>query len=244
MDKTKAKNHTKRALLELRQRIINGKITGGQRLYEVALAKELQVSRTPAREAMSRLAEEGLLERASGGGFMVRSFSRQDVFLAIEIRGVLEGTAARLAAEQGVKGALLLPIKETLAKLDGCFGERLDDVNFDAYSELNGRFHAQLGELSGSPLLVRELERAKSLPFASPSAFVPDSSKIENFQISLIAAQQQHHSIIAAIEAREGTRAEAIGREHARLARLNIEYALGQSPEQIAKLSPLALLVE
>jgi GntR family transcriptional regulator, vanillate catabolism transcriptional regulator len=244
MDKSNANTHTKRALLELRQRIINGKLAGGQRLYEVALAEDLQVSRTPVREAMSRLAEEGLLERGSGGGFMVRSFTKSDVIHAIEIRGMLEGTAARLAAERGVEPGALSEFKDTLAELDSCFGARIEDVDFDRYSELNGHFHSQLAGLSGSRIMIRELERAKSLPFASPSAFVPDSSELQSFQISLLVAQQQHRSIVSAIESREGARAEAIAREHARIARSNLEYVLGLDAEAIANVSSLALIVE
>ncbi|MEJ2019885.1 MAG: GntR family transcriptional regulator [Maritimibacter sp.] len=60
MAESKGSTHTKRATYELRQRIIQGEISGGTRLYEVALAEELDISRTPVREAMSRLAEEGL----------------------------------------------------------------------------------------------------------------------------------------------------------------------------------------
>lgn len=243
MTGSKANTHTKRALLELRQRIISGKLAGGQRLYEVALAEDLQVSRTPVREAMSRLAEEGLLERGAGGGFMVRSFSLEDVVDAIEIRGVLEGTAARLAAERGVDPKKLAAIKDTLKALDGCFGEKLDTVDFDLYSELNARFHVQLAELPGSNIVARELERAKSLPFASPSAFVPDSHELQSFRISLIVAQQQHQAIITAIEAREGARADAIAREHARIALSNLDYVLGLGAEQIANISSLALFV-
>ena len=74
------------------------------------LAKEFSISRTPIREALSRLAEEGLLERARGGGFVVRSFAIADVLDMIELRGVLEGTAARLAAERGVSAAKLAGI--------------------------------------------------------------------------------------------------------------------------------------
>lgn len=244
MTRSTANTHTKRALLELRQRIISGEIVGGQRLYEVALAEDLQVSRTPVREAMSRLTEEGLLERASGGGFMVRSFTREDVVDAIEIRGVLEGTAARIAAERGADPEKLATAKDTLKALDDCFGETLTKVDFDLYSERNARFHVQLAELSGSNIIIRELERAKSLPFASPSAFVPDNNELQSFQISLVVAQQQHHAIIAAIEAREGVRAEAIAREHARIARSNLEYVLGLDADQIANISSLALVVE
>ena len=57
--------HAKRAAYDLRQRILKGEMPGGTRLYEVALADEMAISRTPVREAMSRLAEEGLLGRAT-----------------------------------------------------------------------------------------------------------------------------------------------------------------------------------
>ncbi len=70
---TATQSHTLRAVIELRQRILSGELAGGTRLLEVAMAEELEISRTPVREAMSRLAEEGLLERSKGGGFLVRS---------------------------------------------------------------------------------------------------------------------------------------------------------------------------
>lgn len=86
-----ARTHALRAQIALRQRILNGDYPGGTRLYEVSLAEELAVSRTPVREALSRLAEEGLLVRTRSGGFVVRSFAVADVLDMIELRGVLEG---------------------------------------------------------------------------------------------------------------------------------------------------------
>ncbi|GAB4260956.1 MAG: GntR family transcriptional regulator [Pararhodobacter sp.] len=217
---------SKRAVYVLRQKVLRGELPGGTRLYEVALSEELQISRTPVREAMSRLAEEGLLERAPGGGFQVRSFTRRDVIDAIELRGVLEGTAARLAAERGADARRLRGIDDILSRLDGCFGAYGDPVDFDSYSELNGLFHAELAGLCASPLILRELERVKSLPFASPSAFVLGRPDFAASHRSLVVAQAQHRALMRAIAAREGARAEAIAREHARIARANLEEAL------------------
>ncbi|SPF80222.1 GntR family transcriptional regulator [Pseudoprimorskyibacter insulae] len=244
MDKTSAKTHAKRALLELREKIINGEFAGGQRLYEVALAEALDVSRTPVREAMSRLAEEGLLERASGGGFVVRSFTVADVIDAIELRGVLEGTVVRVAAERGVDDKALAPVRQTLIDLDKCFGETVEDVDFPLYSELNARFHDQLSGLAGSAILARELERAKSLPFASPSAFVPSGNEPRAFNVSLAIAQSQHRALVDAIAAREGARAESIAREHARIARGNLNYLLGQDAAGLERMPGHGLLVD
>ncbi|MCB1389792.1 MAG: GntR family transcriptional regulator [Rhodobacteraceae bacterium] len=224
MPESKSVNLTKRATYELRQRIIHGGLPGGTRLYEVALSEDLQISRTPVREAMSRLAEEGLLERAPGGGFQVRSFTLRDVTDAIELRGVLEGTAARLAAEQGADPVALAEIHSLLKRLDACFANATAGaVDFDAYSELNAQFHGRLAELCQSPVILRELERVKSLPFASPSAFVLGSSDAGLSHRSLVVAQVQHRALVQAIERREGARAEAIAREHARIARANLE---------------------
>src|SRR5690606_9934211 len=133
--------------------ILSGELPAGTRLYEMAIAGALDVSRTPAREAMSRLVEEGLLERHRAGGFRVRSFSLADVRDAIELRGALEGLAARLAAERRPDEASLAPLRETIARLDACFGERIADVDFDTYAEANAAFHAQLAELSGSTII-------------------------------------------------------------------------------------------
>src|SRR5512138_1879456 len=137
MSEATGNSHTMRALVELRQRILSGELQGGKRLLEVPMAELLQISRTPVREAMSRLVEEGLLERAKSGGFIVRAFGLEDVIDAIELRGVLEGTAARLAAERGVDAKALAGINATVAELDKCFGKSPGEIDFETYSRLN-----------------------------------------------------------------------------------------------------------
>lgn len=234
--------HTMRALMELRKRILSGDYPGGTRLFEVPLAETLQISRTPVREVMSRLAEEGLLDRLANGGFVVRSFTYADAVDAIELRGVLEGTAARLAAERGVSQAGLDQLRELLARLEDCFGSSSDDVDLEAYSEANARFHATLVEMSGSTVIQREVDRATRLPFASPSAFLSGSTQVAAFRQSLHIAQDQHRNLLAAVASREGARAEFIAREHARIARKNLEYAVYEDPELMLTLPGLVLL--
>ncbi len=241
--KPSAKTHAMRALIELRKKILSGDLPGGTRLFEVPLAEELEISRTPVREAMSRLAEEGLLDRARSGGFVVRTFGYADVIDSIELRGVLEGTAARLAAERGAEPQGLERMQEIVAELDGCFGELPGEVDFDAYSELNAQFHQQLASLSGSEVVLREVERVTRLPFASPSAFLADSAHIMAFRRSLHIAQDQHKSIVSAIVNREGARAEALAREHARQARRNLEFAMIEDRSLMKQVPGLALVV-
>lgn len=244
MRENKSQSLTKRAAFALRQQIIQGRLAGGTRLFEVALSEELQISRTPVREAMSRLAEEGLLERAPGGGFQVRAFSYDDVADAIELRGVLEGTAARFAAERGISGDGKVRLDGILAELDTCFDPRQQEVNFDKYSEYNALFHSALIDLSASPVLAREIERVTRLPFASPSAFVLGKVEAALTYESLAMAQMQHRAIAEAVVQREGARAEAIGREHARIARANLDVVFKAEPAAGAGLPGRALIVD
>src|SRR5690606_8527759 len=88
------------ALVNLREMVLRGEFEPGERLLTVPLAERLGVSRTPIRLALERLAQEGILEAGPGGGFTVRSFTLSDIWDAVEARAVLEGAAARLAAER------------------------------------------------------------------------------------------------------------------------------------------------
>ena len=233
---------TLKALLGLRNLVLGGEVAPGDRLSEVVLAKRLGISRTPLRAALARLEQEGLLQQIPSGGYALRGFHLSDVFDAIELRGVLEGTAARLAAERGVEPAKLAVIKTLVAELDKTFRERPEDMLFDRYVALNASFHTTLAGLAGSEVLRREVERAMLLPFASPSAFLDRQAAVPAFRRSLTLAQQQHRDIVEAVTRREGARAEALAREHARLARRNLEFVINQDRSLIARVPGLALV--
>src|SRR5271155_1893119 len=98
--KSKASSQTARAVLSLREMLVQGHFRPGERIREVPLAAELKVSRIPLHLALERLAHEGFLEIRPTRGFVVQRFSTQDIHDAIELRGLLEGAAARLAAER------------------------------------------------------------------------------------------------------------------------------------------------
>jgi GntR family transcriptional regulator of vanillate catabolism len=233
-----------RAQLLLREKVLAGELAPGSRLLEVPLAEDLGISRTPVRDALSRLAEEGLLDRGSKGGFIVRSFTLADALDAIELRGVLEGTAARLAAERGVANEPMSRLEQIVYMLDQTFDSAGAVADLDAYGELNAKFHATLASLAGSAILEREIERVTKLPFASPSAFIHDQSHGGSFRLSLIPAQAQHRALVEAILKREGLRAEMIAREHARVARQNLEEALTSERVGVRDVPSLALVVD
>lgn len=233
---------TVKAQLGLRALIVSGELPPGERLAELALVERLGVSRTPVRAALLKLQDEGLLEPIPGGGFAVKAFSEADVRDAIEVRGTLEGLAARLAAERGVGASLMAEARRCLAAIDTVLAEpTLDDAAFGTYAAQNARFHVLLGEMAGSPVVRRQLERAAAQPFASPSGFVMAQSGGPQARDMLIVAQHQHQAVLQAIERREGARAEALLREHARLAQGNLSQALG-SHESLARLPGGALI--
>jgi GntR family transcriptional regulator, vanillate catabolism transcriptional regulator len=223
----RAASQTVKAQLALRDLILSGGLRPGDRISELPLVERLKVSRTPIRAALVRLEEEGLLAAIPSGGFAVKAFSESDIYDAIEVRGALEGLAARLAAERGVPRAALADIKECLADIDAFVDRsRVTVDSFSDYVRFNARFHALLLALADSPVLERQLKRAVNLPFASPSAFVMVQAELKEAHAILTVAQDHHRCVVRAIESGEGTRAEAIMREHARLAFRNLELAL------------------
>jgi GntR family transcriptional regulator of vanillate catabolism len=218
-------SQTMRALLRLRELLLSGEFAPGARMSELPLVDRLGVSRTPLRLALAALEHEGFLRVLPGGGYVVREFTRADIDDAIELRGVLEGTAARFAAERGVSRRELKAMAEIVDQTDEVVHEA-DYASFEIYVELNERFHALIYEAARSPLLTRALEQIIALPFAGPSAFVLAEAELPESREVLVVAQSHHRGLIDAIERREGGRAEALGREHARLARHNLDIVL------------------
>ncbi len=241
-DESASTSQTVRTQLRLRELIVGGEIKPGSRIAELALVERLGASRTPIRTALVRLQEEGLLEALPNGGFAVKDFSEADIHDAIEVRGTLEGLAARLAAERGVTSVLLAEMRDCLARIDDLLAlPELSEDSFNGYVVQNGRFHDLLSEMSGSDLVARQLERAKTLPFASPNGFVLARSTGPDARDILVVAQAQHRGVVDAIVQREGARAEALMREHSRIAHQNLRQAL-QSQQSLQRLPGASLI--
>ena len=215
---------TERLVLALREQILQGEFSPGERLTEIGLASRLKASRTPIRLALERLANEGLLDPIPSGGFRLRSFSLADIQDSIEIRGVLEGTAARFAAERLDGTEELTQVKRLRAEVLMEFPITIE--GFARYLEGNKRFHREIWRLAKSQPLFRELEHACKIPFAAPEALVFSIADLEQAQPTAVVAAEQHRAIVEAIENREGARAEALAREHSRISRRNLELAL------------------
>jgi GntR family transcriptional regulator of vanillate catabolism len=217
-------SQTARALVRVREMLLRGEVARGERISELPLVARLGMSRTPIRLALERLAHIGLLEANATGGFTVRAFTLTEVRDAIELRGVLEGTAARLAAERLIDSAELEQVRLYAREMASM--ERLTVDSFAHYMDANEAFHAAVLDLAKSAMLRRMLELTKSLPFASPSAMVFPTSLLPKSDETLAIAQEHHRAIVEAIANRQGTRAESLAREHALLARRVLEVAL------------------
>jgi GntR family transcriptional regulator of vanillate catabolism len=213
------------ALLQLRELIFSGAVVPGDRMSELPLVQRLGVSRTPLRLALSQLEHEGLLRELPGGGYVVRQFTQGDVRDAVELRGVLEGTAARFAAERGVPARELRSLRATNDTIQSLV-HRADYESFERYLHLNESFHARLLRLARSSVLERAIEGIVALPFAGPSAFVLAEAQLPASRDILIVAHRQHCALIEAMEGRQSARAESLAREHARLALTNLEIVM------------------
>src|SRR4051794_21404395 len=155
-----AGSQTLRAALALRELILDGELRPGERVAEIPLSERIGVSRTPLRLALARLEHEGLLNSLSAGGFVVRQLTREEIADAIELRGVLEGTAARLAAERLGDGADVEPLAACADAMDELVRPgKAAAGRFERYIELNERFHALLVALAHSDVVAQAIER-------------------------------------------------------------------------------------
>lgn len=203
----------------LRQLIMDGHYAVGARLAELAVAQALGVSRTPIRLAFRTLEQEGLLEKTGKRGFTVRAFSEDDVLCGLEVRGTLEGLAARRLAERGLSAAQLQALlacveegREVLAK------GSLVDSDIAGWSALNERFHRVIVEGTSSRVIADAIARNNHLPFAAADSLVIDREALPREFKKLQLAQLQHELIVDALQRGESARAESLMREHAYIA--------------------------
>jgi len=200
----------------LRKLIIEGHYAAGARLAEIPVAEALGVSRTPVRLAFRSLEQEGLLQVTGKRGFVVRAFSEQDVQCAVEVRGVLEGLAARRLAERGMSD-------DVRAALQACVDEgnsvlakgRLTQNAVGAWSRINNVFHRTIVEATDSHVIADAIARNNHLPFASADSIVIDPDALDREYEKLRFAQLQHQLVFDALVQRESARVEMLMREHA-----------------------------
>ncbi len=210
-------------VVRIREMILQGDLAQGQPVREVALAGKLGVSRTPVRESLSLLAQEGLLAQLNTRGFMVRAIRAQEIMDAIDVRGALEGLATRLLAEQGLSRRLTQSLHACLREGDEIFAKRhLVTSDQARYDEMNERFHSLIVQGAGSKVIADAIECNSRIPFAAAHAIAFGRADLVRMYDSLSYAHRQHHAIVRALENGEGTRVAALMLEHAYEAKISV----------------------
>lgn len=205
-----------RVIVKIREMILQGGLAPGDRVREVELAGRLGVSRTPVRESLPTLAQEGLLIQLDTGGFVVRAFTPQEIMDAIDVRGVLEGLAARMLAEQGPPRRLIHSLHECVREGDEIFTKgHLVPSDEARYGDMNKQFHGLIVQGAGSKVVAEAIERNGRIPFAAAHAIAFDRVDLPRMYESLKYYHRQHHAIIQALENGEGARVAALMFEHA-----------------------------
>jgi DNA-binding GntR family transcriptional regulator len=186
---------------EVRRQIVEGELGRGAKLRQEALAEALGVSRTPLREALRRLAAEGLVEFHPNRGATVATLTAEDVRSAYEARLAFEPGAARLAAVRR-PGA-------QLAALRAAIGEQRGSASTRAAYAASRAFHLALARASGNEYLVR-LAEALWMPGLAQAIYELQAEDPERLRSDL----SEHEAIADAIESGDGDLAESLTRRH------------------------------
>ena len=176
--------------------------TGEPRLDERQLSEDLGVSRTPVREAIARLEQEGLVRIVPRRGVFVARKTKKEILEMITVWAALESMAARLITQNATD--------EEIASLRTLFATMENDIaqaNIDEYSGMNIRFHQAIIKLSKSKLLATMTE---TLFIHMRSIRARTIGENDRVQRSII----DHMNIIKALEGRDADLAERLSREH------------------------------
>jgi DNA-binding GntR family transcriptional regulator len=183
--------------------IVDGRLRPGARLKEDELARTLGISRTPVREALLMLRARGLVDMSPNRGATVRTYDADQLDDLYGLRAVLEGHAARLAAQRATEEQLA-EIDASCTRFDALVARKGDDF-LELVAE-NARFHSGVLDAAGSRRLADMLETVM-LPLAVRAFTTFTPAQLQN-------SAQHHRDIAAALAARQGERADALMREH------------------------------
>lgn len=198
--------HGEQAYQRLVEAIANGELPPGTRLREMELSERLGLSRTPVREALRALEADGLVRHQPRQGAMVRQLDHAEVMELYEMRAVLEGTAARLAAR------MASPVEvQALTALNAEFAATQDPA---AAAEINQQFHLTLIGAARNRFLLRAVEALRKTMLILGPTTMTIEARVEE-------AASEHAGVIAAMEDRDGARAEALMRSHIEAAQLS-----------------------
>ncbi len=186
----------------IRGQISGGTLERGARIHQEELAEELGVSRTPIREALRRLAAEGLVEMRTNRGARVADVGQNDMHAAYEARLVIEPGAARRAAQE-VLPAPVARMRSALA------AQRRAMPSVPESFEANREFHIALVQASGNQFLLQFVQR---LWVARIGEVIYERQSESPERMRMDA--DEHENILSTVESGNSRRAEALTRQH------------------------------
>jgi DNA-binding GntR family transcriptional regulator len=186
----------------LKQAIVRGDFSPGNRLVESRIAEALGISRTPVREAIHKLEREGLIQKLPRGGFSVSNLTHEEIEETFGIRSVLESYAARLAAIKHQRQELE-PLEEKIEE----FQYHLNRGEMEALLQINTQFHALLYAMSRSPRLIKMINDLKDQIYRFRRIIL----KIETMAKT---SNDDHRQMLSAMKKRDADRVETLVRQH------------------------------
>lgn len=197
------------------EKIRSGEIESGQRLKDIEWARKLNVSRTPVREAMRKMQQEGVLVPLAQGGYEVRGTSQVDLMELYRCRAALEALAAEEAARH-FDGPTAARFDDLVRRAD----EAIERGDLDTAFTLNTQFHAEILALSGNRHLGGLLEALQRLVLFYRAALLrmsKDDARNKALYLDRLRVKQDcHREILTALRARDGARAAALMQAHVR----------------------------
>ena len=205
----------------LRERILAGDFGLGERLVEAKIARQLQISRGPVREALRQLRAEGLVREEPRRGTFVVTLTVDDIEEIYELRAAIEGRAARLIITRQDFSALE-ELRGILSRLE----QAADESNRDLFTRLDLSFHEKLCLLSGNSRLHRVF-----VGYASVLGllFKFELNRIYTSQASLEDLYKEHVKLFEEVESLDVRRAEEACDEHLKRARERLMEEFGRS---------------
>ncbi|MCA1769137.1 MAG: GntR family transcriptional regulator [Halomonas sp.] len=194
----------------IKTRILNGQYPAGSYVREATIGQELELSRTPIREALRRLVSDGWVEAIPHHGARVVAWTQRDVEEVFELRVLLEPQVVRRAAPR--INAECLTALDDLAEQMEALCESGDDASVDEIAQLNNRFHAELVAAADSPRLQRLLETIVQIPVSRRSFHRYTRSELH-------CSMQHHRELIRALSLGDGEWAASVMRAHILAAR-------------------------
>jgi DNA-binding GntR family transcriptional regulator len=202
-----------RAHEHLREEIISGRLTPGTELQEVTLAASLGVSRGPIREALGRLAAEGLVTVRPRRGAIVRALSAEEFLEAYQVREALEVMAVRLAVPKLAAGAVA-----ELQRLIDAMVRHADDEDVEAFFDANSAFHRMFFEVAGNQMLTDLYELVRNQI---------DRHRLRSLELrgNVRRSIAEHRAILRAVRAGDVERAAHLVSEHIRVPQIRLQVA-------------------